>query len=643
VKQKFAYSMLTIKSVDEEAREITGMATTPSADRTGDIVDPEGADYTLPIPLLWQHDSRQPVGHVVEAKVTKAGIWIRAKFVKIAEPGGLQERLDTAWQSVKSGLVQGLSIGFKDIEAARIADTWSYRYLKWLWLELSCVTIPANGDCTVETVKSLDQQQRSAVSGALPVVRLKASLPGVTGKPTPVTPKGTDMKISEQLLAFDTRKKEALAKMTAIMEKAAEESRSLDEKEAEEYKDLKAEAAAADEHIARLKEHEAFMVSKAAVVDTGANGVNANGGAVTLPGAVISVRRNIAPGTAFTRYAASLAVAKGGLVDAMEFSKKFKDTPEVELVLRSAVAAGTTSDATWAGPLVQYQDMISEFIGLLRPRTILGRLDKVRRVPFNVRMHRQTAGVTGSFVGEGLPTPVNKLAFDNVTLPWAKASCIVVLTNELVRLANPSAEALVREDLLAGISAYLDKRFIDPSYAGVANVSPASITNGVTPVNSSGVTLAAVTLDAESALDKFDQAEIDLSAGAWVMARKTARRLSMFRNAYDQFAFPTLRPDGGTFFGYDAVVSNAVASSGSPTDRQVVLLDQNEIFLADDGDMMLDASSEASVQMNDAPSAGAQSLVSLWQNGMTGLKVDRWIYWTKRRAEAAQIIDNVNW
>jgi hypothetical protein len=88
VKQKFAYSMLTIKSVDEEAREITGMATTPSADRTGDIVDPEGADYTLPIPLLWQHDSRQPVGHVVEAKITKAGIWIRAKFVKIAEPGG---------------------------------------------------------------------------------------------------------------------------------------------------------------------------------------------------------------------------------------------------------------------------------------------------------------------------------------------------------------------------------------------------------------------------------------------------------------------------------------------------------------------------------------------------------------------------
>ncbi len=63
------------------------------------------------------------------------------------------------------------------------------------------------------------------------------------------------------------------------------------------------------------------------------------------------------------------------------------------------------------------------------------------------------------------------------------------------------------------------------------------------------------------------------------------------------------------------------------------------MLLADDGQMLLDMSTEASVQMNDAPSAGAQSLVSLWQNGMVGLKCDRWINWAKRRSAAVQYIE----
>ncbi|MFM7011873.1 MAG: peptidase U35, partial [Betaproteobacteria bacterium] len=59
-----AYSVLTIKSYDDDERTIEGIATTPSPDRYGDIVEPDGAKFQLPIPLLWQHDSDKPVGHV---------------------------------------------------------------------------------------------------------------------------------------------------------------------------------------------------------------------------------------------------------------------------------------------------------------------------------------------------------------------------------------------------------------------------------------------------------------------------------------------------------------------------------------------------------------------------------------------------
>jgi hypothetical protein len=111
------------------------------------------------------------------------------------------------------------------------------------------------------------------------------------------------------------------------------------------------------------------------------------------------------------------------------------------------------------------------------------------------------------------------------------------------------------------------------------------------------------------------------------------------RTTRDNPAFPGLSIKGGEFYGLPVIVSNNNTGSGSPGDQFLILVDQREVLLADDGQMLIDVSTEASVQMNDAPSAGAQSLVSLWQNGLLGVKVDRWIYWTKRRSTAVQFID----
>ena len=46
-----AYSTFTIKSADESTGIIEGIASTPSTDRMGDVVDPEGAHFTLRIAL----------------------------------------------------------------------------------------------------------------------------------------------------------------------------------------------------------------------------------------------------------------------------------------------------------------------------------------------------------------------------------------------------------------------------------------------------------------------------------------------------------------------------------------------------------------------------------------------------------------
>jgi hypothetical protein len=61
---KRAYSILHVKSVDGDKRIITGMATTPTPDRMGDVVEPLGVQFKNPLPLLLYHNSQKPVGTV---------------------------------------------------------------------------------------------------------------------------------------------------------------------------------------------------------------------------------------------------------------------------------------------------------------------------------------------------------------------------------------------------------------------------------------------------------------------------------------------------------------------------------------------------------------------------------------------------
>lgn len=180
---KRAYSLLTVKQVSEEKREISGTATTPTADRYGDIVESEGAEFSLPLPLLSQHNAEKPVGQVTRASVSASGIEIVARLVKPSpdDPQSWSDRLEEAWADIKSGLVRGLSIGFSPIEWAFIEGTGGIRWVKWDWLELSAVTIPANAEATIQTVKSIDRQLLAASGRSQHGVVLIDPKPGVSG------------------------------------------------------------------------------------------------------------------------------------------------------------------------------------------------------------------------------------------------------------------------------------------------------------------------------------------------------------------------------------------------------------------------------------------------------------------------------
>jgi HK97 family phage prohead protease len=160
--QNRAYSVLTIKGVDEAARTIRGVATTPAVDRVGDIIDPMGVKFINPLAFLWQHQHDKPIGSVKFDKPTAKGIGFEATIAHpdTVESAGLKDRLQEAWDSIKTGLVRAVSVGFRPIEYS-FMDTGGIRFSETEVFELSAVTIPANSDALITTIKSIDAGLRA--------------------------------------------------------------------------------------------------------------------------------------------------------------------------------------------------------------------------------------------------------------------------------------------------------------------------------------------------------------------------------------------------------------------------------------------------------------------------------------------------
>lgn len=675
---KRAYSVLAIKSFDDEAWSFEGIASTPATDRGEDIVNPLGAVYKLPLPLLWQHGKgaiKDPVGWITAASPTRQGIPIKAQMAKPKAdyPQGLKDELTGAWVKVRDGLVRGLSIGFSSLEDEPIKGSFGMNIKKWEWLELSAVTIPMNAEATITSIKSFDEQAlRSASGDPPPVPDRTTSPPGASGKQTtgrePVflRPEHRKMKTTqEQIAGYEAKRSANVARMTEIMNKSAEDAATLDAPQTEEYDGLAAEVKSIDAHLVRLREHEKTMIATAVTVKPTVAGEGAASTEGTKQVRVEMGKSSLPKGRSFVRFGVALARSRGNIGDAYDLAKQWKDSsPEVVNVLammkglntttdlylpetesrlmKTAIAAGNTTDTNWASPLVQYTNMASEFVELLRPKTIIGRLTGLHHVPFNIRYASTTSGTSTYWVGQGLGKPVSKMQLATNTIGFAKAAGIVVITKELAMLSSPAAEGLVQNDMEKQMIQFLDQQFIDPGVAAVANVSPASITNGTTATQSTYVsTLLQMDTDVAAAMNSLLSVDIPFDSAVWIMTPYTAMKIGMLRTVNGDFAYGGINAQGGTWFGLPVITSNSVPHSTS-AGSIIVLASQDDIFLADEGGIELDSSQEASLEMADNPSGGAASLVSLWQNNLIGLRAERMINWQRRRSAAVTYIDNVH-
>jgi hypothetical protein len=465
---------------------------------------------------------------------------------------------------------------------------------------------------------------------------------------------------AEQIADLKATRETTHQNLKALAQKSVDESRSMNTAEAEEFDTSESTIKRLDEDIARLSRMAALDLETVKALQV----PNLDQPAAPYKAPVqIKTVEKLEEGVLFGRYAQCMINAKGDHQKAFELAERHY--PQSESVVRTlkaqasgvnleelirikaTVAAGDTQNATWAAPLVDAQTWAGDFLNFLRPRTLIGQA-QFRPTPFNVRIAGQTSGGTAYWVGEGKAKPVTKFDFSANQLPFSKIASIAVITQELARFSNPDAAVLVRNALAETVIERIDLDLFDPDKAAVANVSPAGLLNGVTPV--------AVTVDpgdpesircALMALWAPWDTTFLGTRPAYYTTPAAARVLAFSRDPLGNRAFPAMTPMGGNIDGVPVRVSQYLANNGGSGGVPLILVDESEIYLADDGTVTLDSSTQATIEMSDTPAgssnptvaASSVNAVNMWQTNSIAYKAERFIWWGKRRAAAVQWID----
>lgn len=640
-----AYSILNVKDASEDARGLTikGIASTPTPDLVGDSMDPMGAQFKLPMPLLWGHDSNQTaVGRVEFAKPNSKGIPFEAFLPYIKEPGRLKDRIDEVIHAVKYRLVTAVSIGFKGLER-EMNKKGGWNYKLWNMLELSLVNIPANAEATITTIKALSSASRPALSGAS-VVSL--SSPAVAESSKANTLKANAMS-QESLSAAEKRREDLAVEHQVAMQEVEKKGTTLDEDDQAQVEKRLTDIESLDRYIDLQKRSVAVLTKARPIGDQRPHDdVSKNVGYIT-------VKQNKEPGIAFAQAMRCIYKAGGVEYIAAEVAKKmYRDDPSIEMMFKTAVEAGGTVSGNWgAGFMTQEGGPFQEFLEFMRPQTIIGRIPGTTSVEFYKPIGVQTGGGAGYWVGEGKAKPLTKFAATPTSIPPTKVANIVAVTEEWLRHPSANNDRRIRDSMAGALIQRMDVDFVDPSKTLDAGISPASITNGAATQAATGAgDYGDIIVDLKYMMGVLNENDT-MTTPVLIVDRVTAMGLSLMVNAMGARVFPNVTLTGGTFeFGIPIIVSNAVPHT-TGGDGTAIMVNAKEILIADEGGFDIQMSRDASLEMND--DAGSldgdsltptpASLVSMFQTDSVAFRAHRYVGWLRAKLASVVYVTSVNW
>jgi len=314
-------------------------------------------------------------------------------------------------------------------------------------------------------------------------------------------------------------------------------------------------------------------------------------------------RAKRAPGIAFGRVVRAMAAAKfnkmgqDGIVDILRGWGDEDLATAVASQHQKALAAG---DATAGGFLVP-TEFSNEVIELLRAQSVVRRLGaRTVQMPTGTLKYPKIAtGASASYIGENVNVGKSEESFGQLTLTFKKLAVLTPISNDLLRYSSPSADAIVRDDLVASMATKEDESFIrgagtDATPKGLLNwcVADQKIASNTT------VNLANITDDLGQLVVKLKSANIPMITPGWIMAPRTEQKLATIQNANGYFSFrdEIIR---GTLWGWPIGVTTNVpitldtTGSGNNDESEVYLVDFAQVLIGESMGLLVDSSQEA--------------------------------------------------
>lgn len=283
----------------------------------------------------------------------------------------------------------------------------------------------------------------------------------------------------------------------------------------------------------------------------------------------------------------------------------------------------------------------AELIELLRNQTAVRRLgaDSVPMPTGSITIPKQTGTASFEYVGENMGNKASQPKVGNISLTFKKLRGTVPVSNDLLQFANPSADTMVRNDLLNGFRVKEDAVFLRSAGTSFSPKGLLSWCLAANKIAANGtVNLANVTTDLGKVILALEEANVPFIRFGWVFAPRTRHYLMTVRDGNGNFAF---RPEmlQGTLWGYPFVSTNQVPKNlgGASDESEVYGVDYADVVIGEVNDITIDASTEAAYLDENG------NLISAFANDQTVLRAIAKHDLGVRREESIAMLTGVKW
>lgn len=424
----------------------------------------------------------------------------------------------------------------------------------------------------------------------------------------------------DKILALREERAKKVDRMEAILAEA--DGKDLDETQGKEFSELESEIKSIDGKIKNLKTVEDLKALDAVPAEP-------QKGADGLPSFSMSDPGDKQKGAMFGKFVRALAIGGGKPGEsAAVASKMFGEQHPVTKALAAAIGS--------AGGFLVPVEYSGDIIELLRARAVVRRAGAMV-VPMNgtTLVPRIGAGTTAAYVGENDNITKTDMAFGQIQLNSRKLAAVVPISNDLLKANGPAADAIVANDLVAGMALTEDAAFLRGD--GTVN-APKGIYHWANSGNrtaTAGTSLENIETDLKFCLGALLNNNVRMLSPAWVMPPRSRIYLEFLRDATGHKAFPEV--ENRNLKGYPIFETNVVPTNlGSGTATELYLVDMADAVIGEEQGIELKVSDTAAYH-------NGSQVVSAYSLDQTVVRAITKHDFCLRHDRSAAIITGITW